>query len=139
METLARDEDLIEEIAAYFDMLARDSQAFADRKIGGKTRNLTRAECWKEAAEDVRSIRLVAVHPAEVRADAAETALTAATARADALAAEVERLLGEENEMAALLDRAVNGPWLDGDLGRSRAILGGRKQARAVLRGDANG
>lgn len=58
METSARDEDLIEDIARYFDMLASDSEAFANR-IGSKKENLRRAAQWREAAADVRSIKLV--------------------------------------------------------------------------------
>ncbi len=59
MQTKARDEALIEDIASYFDMLASDSEAFAARKIGSKRENLLRAKCWRDAAADVRSIKLV--------------------------------------------------------------------------------
>lgn len=58
MHTTARDEALIEDIAAYFDMLASDSEAFAKRGFQ-KRENLMRAKVWREAATDVRSIKLV--------------------------------------------------------------------------------
>lgn len=60
MKTSARDQALLDEIAGYFDMLASDSEAFASRRgFGSQTRNKIRAECWREAAEDIRSIQLV--------------------------------------------------------------------------------
>jgi hypothetical protein len=58
MHTTARDEALLQEIAEYFDMLASDSEEFAARGIGSKRENLCRAKVWREAASDVRSIRL---------------------------------------------------------------------------------
>ena len=58
MRTDKRDEALIEDIASYFDMLASNSEAFAARGLS-KTRNKLRAEVWREAAADVRSIELV--------------------------------------------------------------------------------
>ena len=59
MQTSARDEALLNEIAAYFDMLASDCEAFAARGIGNKRENAIRAKVWREAAADVRSIKLV--------------------------------------------------------------------------------
>lgn len=60
MQTSARDEALLEEIAVYFDILACDSEAFA---LSGysKRANELRAKVWREAAADVRSIKLVKV------------------------------------------------------------------------------
>jgi hypothetical protein len=63
MHTSARDEALLEEIAQYFDTLASDSEAFAQRGLGSKRDNLTRAACWRQAAEDIRGIRLDLVQP----------------------------------------------------------------------------
>lgn len=59
METKARDEELLEDIAAYFDILASDSEECARRGFGSKRENLARARCWKDAATTVRSIKLV--------------------------------------------------------------------------------
>lgn len=59
LRTTARDEALLEEIAHYFDILASDAEAFAARGWQ-KRENTTRAKVWREAAADVRSIRLVA-------------------------------------------------------------------------------
>jgi hypothetical protein len=63
MHTSARDEALLAEIADYFDMLAADSEAFAARFSTGKRENLRRAKQWREAAADVRSIRLYPPEP----------------------------------------------------------------------------
>jgi hypothetical protein len=59
MQTTARDEELLEDIAEYFDMLACDNEALAGRGIVGKRENLTRTKVWREAAANVRSIKLV--------------------------------------------------------------------------------
>lgn len=58
MQTDKRDEALLEDIAGYFDILASDSEAFAARGLG-KRENAIRAKVWREAAADVRSIKLV--------------------------------------------------------------------------------
>ncbi len=58
LSTTARDEALLEDIAAYFDILASDSEAMAQRGYSKRT-NLIRAGVWREAAADVRSIKLV--------------------------------------------------------------------------------
>lgn len=58
MQTSARDEALLEDIAGYFDILASDSEAMARRGFS-KRENTIRAKVWREAAEDVRSIKLV--------------------------------------------------------------------------------
>jgi hypothetical protein len=57
MKTTARDAALVEEIAAYFDILASDSEALAQR--GNKKENQRRAAQWREAAADVRTIELI--------------------------------------------------------------------------------
>lgn len=62
LQTSARDEALLEDIAGYFDMLASDSEAMARRGFG-KRENSIRAKVWREAAEDVRSIKLVEETP----------------------------------------------------------------------------
>lgn len=59
LRTDKRDEALLEDIAGYFDILASDSEAMANRGYS-KRENLTRAKVWREAAADVRSIKLVA-------------------------------------------------------------------------------
>tara|TARA_R110000824_G_scaffold347748_2_gene534528 strand:- start:28649 stop:28828 length:180 start_codon:yes stop_codon:yes gene_type:complete len=59
MHTAARDKALLDEIAAYFDMLAGDSQAFADRGLGNKRENKIRSKCWTDAAADIRRIKLI--------------------------------------------------------------------------------
>lgn len=58
METDKRDEALLEDIAGYFDILASDSEAFAARNLA-RRENTIRAKVWREAAADVRSIKLV--------------------------------------------------------------------------------
>ena len=58
LQTDKRDEALLEDIAGYFDILASDSEAFAARNID-KRRNTIRGQVWREAAADVRSIKLV--------------------------------------------------------------------------------
>ena len=58
MQTSARDEALLEEIAQIFDMYASDSRAMAARGYSKKA-NMARAVVWDEAAADVRSIKLV--------------------------------------------------------------------------------
>ena len=58
METDKRDDALLEDIAGYFDVLASNSEAFAARGMQ-KRENAIRAKVWREAAKDVRSIRLV--------------------------------------------------------------------------------
>lgn len=58
MHTSARDEALLAEIADYFDILAGDCEAMAQRGYGNKRENLTRAKVWRDAASDVRSIKL---------------------------------------------------------------------------------
>ena len=62
LQTSARDEALLEDIAGYFDMLASGSEAMARRGYG-KRENSIRAKVWREAAEDVRSIKLVEETP----------------------------------------------------------------------------
>lgn len=58
MQTDKRDEALLEDIASYFDVLASDSEAMAARGLS-KRENSIRAKVWREAAADVRSIKLV--------------------------------------------------------------------------------
>ena len=58
LQTSARDEALLEDIAGYFDILASDSEAMARRGCS-KRDNTLRAKVWREAAADVRSIKLV--------------------------------------------------------------------------------
>jgi hypothetical protein len=58
MKTSARNQDLLNEIAQYFEILASDSEAMASRGYDRKTNKL-RAEVWREAANDIRSIELV--------------------------------------------------------------------------------
>ncbi len=58
MLTSARDETLLKEIADYFDTLASDSEAFAARGWS-KRENTIRAKVWREAAADVRSIKII--------------------------------------------------------------------------------
>ena len=57
MHTSARDYALLEEIAQYFEILASDSEAMAQRGYS-KRDNQTRAKVWREAAADVRSIKI---------------------------------------------------------------------------------
>ena len=59
LQTSARDEALLEDIASLFDIYASDSEAMAARGYG-KRENGIRAKVWREAAADVRSIKLVA-------------------------------------------------------------------------------
>ena len=65
LQTDKRDEALLEDVASLldtvaslFDVYAHDSEAFANRGID-KRRNSERAKVWREAADDVRSIKLV--------------------------------------------------------------------------------
>lgn len=58
MFTSARDHALLEEIADYFDVLAGDSEAMARRGYS-KRENGIRAKVWREAAADVRSIKIM--------------------------------------------------------------------------------
>jgi len=58
LQTDKRDEALLEDVASLFDMYAHDCEAFANRGID-KRRNSDRAKAWREAADDVRSIKLV--------------------------------------------------------------------------------
>ena len=58
LQTTERDEALPEDIAQYFDILASDSEAMAARGYS-KRDNGIRAKVWREAAADVRSIKLV--------------------------------------------------------------------------------
>jgi len=56
--TSARDDALLKEIADYFDVLASDCDAMVQRGYG-KRENSIRAKVWREAAADVRSIKIV--------------------------------------------------------------------------------
>ena len=58
LKTNKRDEALLEDIAGYFDVLAADCEAMAARGYR-KREYATRAKVWREAAADVRSIKLV--------------------------------------------------------------------------------
>jgi len=58
MQTNKRDEDLLEDIASLFDVYASDSEAMAARGMQ-KRSNSERAKVWRDAAADVRSIKLV--------------------------------------------------------------------------------
>ena len=58
LQTSARDEALLEEIAILFDIYASDSEAMSARGYS-KRDNAIRAKVWREAAVDVRSIKLV--------------------------------------------------------------------------------
>ena len=58
LQTDKRDDALLEDVASLFDMYAHDCEAFANRGID-KRRNSDRAKAWREAADDVRSIKLV--------------------------------------------------------------------------------
>lgn len=69
MKTTARDAALVEEIAAYFDMLASDSEAMAARGYD-KKENKRRAGQWREAAADVRTIELIDAPAARKGGDA---------------------------------------------------------------------
>lgn len=57
MHTSARDYALLDEIADYFDIRASDCEAMVRRGYS-KRENATRAKVWREAASDVRSIRI---------------------------------------------------------------------------------
>ena len=56
--TDSSDEKLLEEIAQTFEVYASDSEAFAARGWQ-KRKNTIRAKVWREAAEDLRLIRVV--------------------------------------------------------------------------------
>jgi hypothetical protein len=65
LQTDKRDEALLEDVASLFDivaslfeMYANDSEAIANRGLDMR-RNFERAKVWREAAADVRSIKLV--------------------------------------------------------------------------------
>ena len=58
LQTDKRDEALLEVLASLFDMYAQVSEAFANRGLD-KRRDSERAKVWREAAADVRSIKLV--------------------------------------------------------------------------------
>ena len=58
LQTSARDEALLEDIASLFEIYASDSEAMAARGYS-KRDNAIRAKVWREAAADVRSIKLV--------------------------------------------------------------------------------
>ena len=58
METSARDEALLNEIAQLFELYASDSRAMAARGYSKRV-NMARAVVWEEAAANVRSIRLM--------------------------------------------------------------------------------
>jgi hypothetical protein len=62
MHTDKRDEALLEDIAGYFDILASDCDAMIRRGLG-KRENTIRATVWREAAADVRSIKLTEPKP----------------------------------------------------------------------------
>ena len=53
-----RDEALLEDVASLFDMYAHDSENLSNRGLDIR-RNFERAKVWREAADDVRSIKLV--------------------------------------------------------------------------------
>lgn len=55
IHTSARDYALLDEIAEYFDLLASDCEAMVQRRYS-KRDNAIRAQVWREAASDVRSI-----------------------------------------------------------------------------------
>jgi hypothetical protein len=63
MLSSARDDALLKEIADYFEILASDSEAMAARGWS-KRENTIRAKVWREAAADVRSIKIVEEEPA---------------------------------------------------------------------------
>jgi hypothetical protein len=58
MKTDKRDQELLDDIASYFDMLASACEYTAKQNIN-KHHNLERANVWREAAADVRSIELI--------------------------------------------------------------------------------
>jgi hypothetical protein len=65
LQTDKRDEALLEDVASLldtvaslFDMYAHDSEALANRGLDLR-RNSERAKVWREAAAEVRSIKLV--------------------------------------------------------------------------------
>lgn len=58
LQTSARDEALLEDIAILFDTYASDIEGMAARGYS-KRDNAIRAKVWREAAADVRSIKLV--------------------------------------------------------------------------------
>lgn len=57
LSTDKRDEELLEDIARLFEIYASDSEAFAARGLA-KRESKIRAKVWREAAADVRSIKL---------------------------------------------------------------------------------
>ena len=57
MKMYKRDQELLEDIAAYFDTLASAAEFAAKRNLN-KHNNLERANVWRKAAEQVRSIEL---------------------------------------------------------------------------------
>ena len=57
MHTDKRDHELLEDIASYFDILARDCETMARRGVQKREQTI-RAKVWREAAADVRSIHL---------------------------------------------------------------------------------
>ena len=58
LQTDKRDEALLEDVASLFDKYAHDSEALAYRGLDLR-RNTERAKVWREAAAEVRSIKLV--------------------------------------------------------------------------------
>ena len=66
LRTEHRDYALLDDIASYFEILARDSEGMAARGMD-KRRSLIRAQVWREAAADVRSITLTAVGEREAQ------------------------------------------------------------------------
>ena len=58
METDKRDEALLEDIAQYFEILARDSEEMVRRGLQ-KRDSTIRASVWRQAADDVRAVELV--------------------------------------------------------------------------------
>jgi hypothetical protein len=58
MQTSAREEALVKQIADYLDLLASDCEAFAQRKLD-KRANTIRAATLRAAASDIREIKLV--------------------------------------------------------------------------------
>ena len=58
LQTSARDEALLEDIASLFDIYASDCDAMIRRGIG-KREHTIKARVWRDAAADVRSIKLV--------------------------------------------------------------------------------
>ena len=58
LQTDKRDEALLEYVASLFDKYAHASEALANRGLDLR-RNSERAKVWREAAAEVRSIKLV--------------------------------------------------------------------------------